>query len=370
MMRRALEQLILWLAPDHRKKWAQAMAAEMSVIESGRDRMAFALGCLIACCRFRLEPDSLTAKTGSSIVKDRFVILTFVAGVAAGLIGLTYLLASGAPLSKILVNGGAIVIGILLALSPRLSGRTTDSVVTAIALIGAFILLGTAIFGYTIEDARRWLLIGPFFIQTSLILLPLIAVCFARIQNFRTTVAIIVAAFAMAAQPDRAMAAMLFVAVAIVGMMRPNRLTASAAVLCAMTFATTLLLPDRLPAVPFVDHILWSAFDIGLWVGLLLWAGCILLVCPILFTPKAERSIIHYVFASCWATLIAAAAMGAYPTPIVGYGASAIIGYFLSLIFLQPATDAHLARDDDPESSSEANEATPPLRTNAPSFAI
>lgn len=368
MMRRALEQVILWLAPDHRKEWAVAMTAEMSVIESSRDTMAFAFGCLIACCRFRLEFNIL--QTGSSIVKDRFVILTFISGVAAGLIGLAYLLVSGAPLTKVLVNGGAIVVGILLALSLRLSARATDSVVTAIALIGAFILFGTAIFGYAIEDARRWLLIGPFFIQTSLILLPLIAVCFARVQNFRTTVAILVAAIAMAAQPDRAMAAMLFVAVAIVGMMRPNRLTVSAAVFCAMTFATTLLLLDRLPAVPFVDNILWTAFDDSLWVGLALWAGCLLLVCPIIFVPKEERIITHYVFASCWATLIAAAAVGAYPTPIVGYGASAIIGYFLSLIFLQPKPRGRLAGDDARSDMADPDEAMPPLRNSAQSIPI
>ncbi|MFT5331168.1 MAG: hypothetical protein ACI9TB_001241 [Parasphingorhabdus sp.] len=368
MMRRALERLILWLAPDHRKKWAQAMTAEMAVIENSRKAVAFALGCLIACCHFRLEFN--IAQTGSRVVKDRFVILTFIAGVAAGLIGLAYLLVSGAPLTKILVNGGAIVIGILLAMSLRLSARATDSVVTAIALIGAFILFGTAIFGFAIEDARRWLLIGPFFIQTSLILLPLIAVSFARVQNFRTTVAVLVAAFAMAAQPDRAMAAMLFVAVAIVGTFRPNRLTVSAALFCTMTFATTLLLPDRLPAVPFVDHILWTAFDTGLWVGLMLWAGCLLLVCPIIFVAKAQRTVLHYVFASCWLTLIAAAAIGAYPTPIVGYGASAIIGYFLSLIFLQSRSLGRLAGDEVRSGATEADEAMPPLRNSPPYFAI
>jgi len=368
MMRRALESLILRLAPDHRKKWARAMAAEMAVIENNREAVSFAMGCLIACCRFRLEFNIL--QTGSSMVKDRFVILTFISGVVAGLIGLAYLIVSGAPLTMVVVNGGAIVVGILLAPSARLSARATDRVVTATALIGAFILLGTAIFGYAIEDARRWLLIGPFFIQTSLILLPLIAICFARVQNFRTVLAACVAALAMAAQPDRAMAAMLFVAVAIVGMMRPNRLTVSAALFCTLTFAATLLLPDRLPAVPFVDHILWSAFDISLWVGLALWAGCLLLVCPIAFVPKAERSTLHYVFVSCWLTLIAAAAMGAYPTPIVGYGASAIIGYFLSLIFLQPRARGRMAVGDVPTDLSESEETISSLRNSPASFAI
>ncbi len=370
MMRDALEQLILWLAPERRKKWAQAMAAEISATGNGREAIAFALSCVIACCRFRLELNISSAKTGSNIVKDRFVVSTFTAGVVAGLIGLAYLLVSGAPLTMVIVNGAAIVVGILLVPSLRVAARATDSAVTATALIGAFILFGTAIFGYAIEDASRWLLIGPFFIQTSLILLPLIAICFARIQSFRTTLAVFVAAFAMAAQPDRAMAAMLFVAVAIVAMMRSNRLTISAAAFSTMTFAATLVLPDRLPAVPFVDFILWSAFDIGLWVGLALWAGCLLLVCPIAFVPKGERTVLHYVFASCWLTLIAAAAMGAYPTPIVGYGASAIIGYFLSLVFLQTGPQGCLAGSDAQTNLSERDETIPPLRNNAATLAV
>ncbi|WP_373489851.1 hypothetical protein [Parasphingorhabdus sp.] len=346
------------------------MAAEMSVIESCRDALAFAWGCLIACCRFRIERNILSASTGSSIVTDRFVILTFATGVLAGLIGLAYLLVSGAPLSMLIVNSGAILVGFLLALSLRWAGRAADSAVAATALIGAFLLLGTAIFGYAIADAKRWLLIGPFFIQTSLMLLPLIAICFARIQNLRTILAVLVAGFAMAVQPDRAMAAMLFGAVAVVGMMRPNRLTFGAALFCALAFAATLLLPDRLPAVPFVDLILWSAFDSSLWLGLTLWTGCLLLVCPIFFVPKAQRTVPQYVFAACWLTLIAAAAIGAYPTPIVGYGASAIIGYFLSLIFLHPGPQGYATSGDAPIAPSEKDDTIPPVRNNAASFAM
>lgn len=370
MMRDAWEKLILWLVPDHRERWARAMTAEMAAIENSRDAMAFAWGCLIACCRFRLEPNISSAATGSSIVKDRFVILTFAPGILAGLIGLAYLHLSAAPLSMLIVNGGAIAAGCLLALLLRRAVRDRGSVITASALAGAFILFGTAIFGYAIEDARRWLLVGPFFIQTSLILLPLIAICFARMQNRRTTLAVMVAAVAMAVQPDRAMAAMIFVTVAVVGVMRPNRLTFGASLFCAVTFAATLLLPDRLPAVPFVDHILWSAFAIDFRVGLALWAGCLLLVCPTAVVPKAERTVAHYVFAACWLTLIAAAATGAYPTPMVGYGASAIIGYFLSLPFLEPGPRGQGARGEACTDRPASDETIPPLRNSEASFAI
>ncbi|PHR18605.1 MAG: hypothetical protein COA41_09330 [Sphingopyxis sp.] len=369
-MRSALQWAILRIVPDHRENWAQAMVAELAAIERDREAVAFALSCLMACCRFRFETVISTGNRGSRMVRDRFTVLAFASGLAAGLIGLAYLLVSGAPLTMVIVNGGALIVGILLAPSLRLSARATDPVVSATALISAVILLGTAIFGYAIEEAKRWLLIGPFFIQTSLIFLPLIAICFARVQNLRTTLAVGVAAFAMAAEPDRAMAAMLFAAIAIVALKRTNRLTIGASIFCTMTFAATLVLPDRLPAVPFVDLILWSAFDIGLWVGLALWAGCLLLVCPILMVPKEERIVANYVFASSWLTLIVAAAMGAYPTPIVGYGASAIIGYFLTLIFLQPNPLERLAGRDIRTDGSDTEEALPPLRSSAPALAL
>lgn len=369
-MRRGLAGLIGWMTPVHREKWARAMQAELAAIDNSREAFAFTFGCLIACCRFHLERDNLVKQMGSGLMTDRFSLLTLACGLTAGLIGLAYLLVAAAPLTMVMVNGASILIGIFLVIGLRTSVRISDDFVMIVTCGGALILLGTATFGAAVDEARRWLVIGPFFVQTSLILLPILATGFARLQNRATLSAIVLAAAAMAIQPDRAMAAMLFVAVAIVGLLRPGRVTIGASIFCAIAFAITLLLPDRLPAVPFVDHILWTGFDIGLWVGAALWAGCILLVCPILFVPKGERSVTQYVFAGSWLTLIAAAAMGAYPTPLVGYGASAIIGYFLGLLFVQPAKQASLAGADVRSGLSDVDPENPQLRNVPASFAI
>ena len=40
---------------------------------------------------------------------------------------------------------------------------------------------------------------------------------------------------------------------------------------------------------------------------------------------------VYRVFAATWTGTIAAAVLGDYPTPVVGYGGSAILGYALSL---------------------------------------
>lgn len=43
------------------------------------------------------------------------------------------------------------------------------------------------------------------------------------------------------------------------------------------------------------------------------------------------------VFGAAWLGVIVAAAVGNYPTPLVGYGGSAVIGYVLSAFALPPA---------------------------------
>jgi hypothetical protein len=47
------------------------------------------------------------------------------------------------------------------------------------------------------------------------------------------------------------------------------------------------------------------------------------------------------VFGTIWFSAVAAAALGNYPTPLVGYGGSAIVGYLFSVAMLpRPAQSA------------------------------
>ena len=39
-------------------------------------------------------------------------------------------------------------------------------------------------------------------------------------------------------------------------------------------------------------------------------------------------------FGGCWSGVVVAAALGNYPTPLVGYGGSAVLGYLLSVALL------------------------------------
>jgi hypothetical protein len=90
--------------------------------------------------------------------------------------------------------------------------------------------------------------------------------------------------------------------------------------------------------VPFVDGIFYSAFDVHPLAGASLLLGAALLIVPALLglSDPAQR-VPAAAFGAVWLAIIAAAALGNYPTPVVGYGGSAIVGYMFSLAVLRLA---------------------------------
>ena len=191
--------------------------------------------------------------------------------------------------------------------------------------------MATALLGNPVGSASRWIKAGPMFVQTSLLFLPLAVVLFARVSNAWTTLSILLIAIAVAVQPDRAMSGALFSALAALTLVKRTPAIFCALAASGVSFMATLLQADRLLAVPYVDHILWSSFDIHPLMGAALWLGCALLILPSCLLRSSPLLPEGIAFAACWAAIIGAAAMGAYPTPVVGYGASAIIGYFICL---------------------------------------
>jgi hypothetical protein len=60
--------------------------------------------------------------------------------------------------------------------------------------------------------------------------------------------------------------------------------------------------------------------------------------------------------------VIVAAALGNYPTPLVGYGGSAIIGYVVSLLGLPPRTNLDALDRQEVDTSGSAPEPQHNLR--------
>ncbi len=256
--------------------------------------------------------------------------------IGAVVLGVAYLAIAGAPMRYLGINAGALIVGLtMLALLDRTVAagqRWTGGAIITTA--GA--LLATALLGSEVEGAARWVSLGGLALQPSLILLPVMLVAFCRTRSVLATAGIAAAAAAMALQPDRAMAGMLVLCLAARLVIRRDRHVVVALAASVAGFAATLARADTLPAVPYVDQILYSSFDVHAGAGLAVWGGLALLLVPAIvgWSRDADNRATYAAFGAVWFAAIMAAALGNYPTPIVGYGGSAIIGYALSLLAL------------------------------------
>lgn len=337
------------MLPHARREWADGLRSEIVAITDDGEALRFALGgfCGLMMHALRDHLDALFIFiTGSdqSLGEARAMHVSsghghpprhvgVIASIAAVCLGLAYLALAGAPAVYLGVNLGALAVGLaIMSVTARLSpmkGGWSGIEVLALAIV----LLATAFFGRSVEGAARWFALGPFFVQTSMIVLPAMVILFARGPSLLATAGLCVAAFALALQPDRAMAGVLLAGLTTLALLRFDRFVGVGLATAAIAFVVTLIKPDTLPAVPYVDQILWSAFDVHPLAAAAVWIGAVLLLAPAVAgwwaEPDARAPVL--VFGAIWLTIILSAALGNYPTPVVGYGASAIIGYLLCL---------------------------------------
>lgn len=269
-----------------------------------------------------------------TIRRPRALGIACAAGAVA--LGLFYLTLAGAPLRYLGINVGALAIGLamsaMLGSVPGDGRRWTGGTTIAIAVA----LLATALLGTKAEGVARWVYVAGLVVQPSLILLPVTLVAFARDRTATATVGVVAAALAIALQPDRAMAGMLVLGLVVLAALRRDRFVTVALAAAVAGFAATLARADALPAMPYVERVLSSSFDAHLAAGVAVWTGSALLLVPAIvgWRRDTENRAAYATFGAVWLAAILAAAVGNYPTPLVGYGGSAIIGYVLSLLGL------------------------------------
>ena len=254
------------------------------------------------------------------------------AAISAVTLGLLYLHMAGAPARLLLMNLAALAIGLaLFALAKPLSLAARRHRGPLLIGLGLVLLL-TTLGGVSVEGATRWVTIGGLSIQLSLILVPFLVTTHASRSDDWSEAALYLAVLAIAVQPDRAVAVMLMSGIAAIAIRRFDRRSLFLALAAAAGLITTLVRPDALPAVPFVDRILYTSFNVDPVAGMAVLAGTCLLFLPALPLLWRRGNVAVGAFAAVWGAAVLAAALGNYPTPLVGYGGSAIIGYLLSLV--------------------------------------
>ena len=353
--------LVHRLLPPSLRPWGEAAFREAQDIIRPAEALAFALGSLSwalgEAVRYRLS--NLKQKGEQAMGDGKGVGPRGAAvwcGVGATGLGLAYMAAGGAPERHLMVNAGALAFGLVTLSILTLADRRGHLPAGPVNLLLGLTLLAVGLWGVTIGGVTRWVALGPLIIQPAMMFVPLMAVLFARSRDALSLVGIVLAALALALQPDRGMAGALATGLTVLALIRPDRRTLVGAAVAFIGFAAAMAQADPSPAMPFVDQILYSAFAVHPLAGAAVVLGSALLVLPALSARRArgpEQSAC-IVFGAVWAGLVLAAALGNYPTPLVGYGGSAIVGYLLSLVvFPRRATEAGRApveANSEPES--------------------
>jgi cell division protein FtsW (lipid II flippase) len=281
-------------------------------------------------------------------------------GATATSLGLAWMAAAEAPARFLAVNAAAFAIGLMLlpALDSLLGGRSRLRGIALLAMAG--IVCATAFIGTPVEGAARWLSIGSLVIQPGMMVLPLLICAQAQRPDRASTGALLLTLAATALQPDRALAGMALAGIAAIALAKPRPTTLWLLGAAGGAFAVTVIRPDRQGAMPYVDQILSTAFDVHPLAGAAVWVGSAILLLPACaaFRAGTETRAIACAFAAVWAAAVLAALLGNYPTPLVGYSGSAVLGYVLSLSQFPPRGASRMSDESQAESRAGADDTT------------
>lgn len=259
-------------------------------------------------------------------------------------VGITLMLAGEAPRVLPALNAVAFLAGLLQLLAlRRLSPMAVVARLPLLALLSLG-LIAVTLLSPGNEGVRRWLVLGPVRLHVSAILAPVVLLGVEELLRRGREVSalglVLAAQLLHAAQPDAGQAMAL--AAGAVGLActlplgwRSRVLLGSGPLLLAALGWTR---PDPLPSADFVEDIVPRAFHFGLLPGALALAAlCMLPAGPLVAARLARRQsagsslLAAPGLALYFAASAAVAATGRFPTPVLGHGASPILGAMLGL---------------------------------------
>jgi cell division protein FtsW (lipid II flippase) len=186
---------------------------------------------------------------------------------------------------------------------------------------------------------HRWIPIGPLTVHAGAVFLPVLIVALGMLDAFggrlrwRPLLLAVAVAMLLLLQPDAAQATAFAGAAFTLLIANKERATApwAAALVIAGLAAWTWARPDPLLPVPYVEGIVGLARQSGpAWLIASI-AALALLPLPFFLGPIGCRPAVARALGVYLCICILAPLFGHFPVPLVGFGLSPIVGYFVAL---------------------------------------
>lgn len=254
------------------------------------------------------------------------------------IIGLVTMRHLGVSTTAWWINIAATALGLLIwAAGHRLPppGRpATRAFLTAASIVT--ILLPFASAG--VLGVHRWVSVAGLRLHASAIAAPLIILCVAAAASRRISHALAISAtggIILALQPDAAQAISLAAGCAVVlvcmGTKQPRQVLAAVALLLAVSVAS-FVRRDPLPPVAHVEGIFEVVASRGPGPAVMATVALLLLPVPFFVAWYRHRHTTALALGVYIVMTLLAPAWGTFPVPVMGYGASPILGYFIALV--------------------------------------
>ena len=250
-------------------------------------------------------------------------------------VGILVMRASGVPATAWSQNLAACAVGILLCFTlarPRSSHPGGAGLPVAGVLALGF--LAATWLDPGAQGVHRWVMLGPVRVHAGALVLPLVLATLAGLERAgrrrASTLLSIATALVLALQPDAAQATA-FVAGCVVLLLPPRPADGGAWLRLVPLLALgglSWLRRDPLAPVPHVEGIVRLAAELGASWGVAAVASLLFLPVPFLAAREPGDGRAGPAIGTYVAVTILAAAVGHFPVPVLGQGASPIIGYF------------------------------------------
>jgi cell division protein FtsW (lipid II flippase) len=240
------------------------------------------------------------------------------------IIGIAHMVTGGAPPHFMIINAAALGIAlVIIRFAPAVDeGRAP----VALAAAAIAILIFPLLTGPEVAGASRWIGVGPVTLHSGMLMLPILAALLFRLKPAPQVAVVALAAIAVSLQPDRASAMALLAGTGALAFANRSATRAAQMVLAGLAIWATFAQPDTLQPVRFVENVVSDSWRQNPLVGAILLAS---LVATLVIPVSGNRRL--FPVAAILAGFTFASLIGAYPVPLVGYGASAILGFGLAI---------------------------------------
>lgn len=244
------------------------------------------------------------------------------------LAGLAWMAWAGAPTVWLAINAGALLAALAGALLLPMPPKQSGQLILAGTLVALLVL--TALAGVELDGVRRWIALGPVRLHTGYLVLPLLVVLASQLPSRHAALLLGAALLATLAQPDRAACYALAAAVCVNAVQRRDWPAIGALLLAIACSIAVLARLDPLQPVRFVEGVQADALASAPLFGTLLTLATL---APLALLRGGDRR------AQLLAAFVLVAGLcafaGAYPSILIGYGATPILGMGLALAALR-----------------------------------